>query len=229
MNNLTKYIIFFLVSLSLIGCSRFKDAQTPHDSKSSDVEYKSISLVGFGVEGFVSYCSGVWVAKDAFLTANHCVKDEDGRIIYTIRNDISAVDADEVESLRFGDVVSHWEDADLALVRTKLSPEHGIAFLASIRPFVGEQVQTMGNPLGLWFSYSTGTVAAIRKTDPDSTWFIQSTAPISPGNSGGGLFDMNGDLIGICNGYFPHGENLNLYVHLEYIRKFLSDNKDYLK
>jgi S1-C subfamily serine protease len=84
----------------------------------------------------------------------------------------------------------------------------------------------MGHPLGLFWSYSRGQVAAIRFRafgDEEAMSWVQATAPVSPGNSGGGLFDEDGSLIGICHGVLTKGQSLNLFVHPDYIRKFLAE------
>lgn len=112
---------------------------------------------------------------------------------------------------------------DLALVRVALPPEHEVAAVGQ-GPSVGQPVETMGHPLGLVWSYSRGNVAAVRRItfgDGGPVWFVQSTASISPGNSGGGLFDASGAIVGIAHGYFPRGENVNIYVHPIHVRAFL--------
>ena len=84
----------------------------------------------------------------------------------------------------------------------------------------GSFAQAMGHPMGLWFSYSSGDVAAVRTTtaglESPITW-IQATVPISPGNSGGGLFNAQGDLIGIASrARTGRAQLLNLFVPIEY-------------
>ena len=62
---------------------------------------------------------------------------------------------------------------------------------------VGENVFAVGNPYGLAWSYSTGVVSAIRKHSGDALRMIQTQVPLNPGNSGGGLYDAAGALVGI--------------------------------
>ena len=100
-------------------------------------------------------------------------------------------------------------------------PPHGIAELAPRAPTAGAKVATMGNPLGLWWSFSSGEVAAIRHLD-ETILLIQATAPISPGNSGCGLFDGQGRLVGIGYAVVSEGANLGFFVHLSHIQDLLS-------
>ncbi len=64
---------------------------------------------------------------------------------------------------------------------------------------VGEAVFAIGNPLGLGWSYSNGAISAIRRYAYESELLrlIQAQLPLNPGNSGGGLYDNSGALIGI--------------------------------
>lgn len=72
---------------------------------------------------------------------------------------------------------------------------------------VGQQVFAVGAPEGLDLTLSEGIISALRHFD-DSV-LIQTTAPISPGSSGGGLFDSHGRLVGITSYKMKEGENLN--------------------
>lgn len=215
--------LFALVLLSF-GCSR--PSQTPHTNASADVEQKTVALVQAEDNEARAFCSGVWVGEDEILTAAHCVSDQEigDAIDYVTRGDLSANDGDELETLRIAKLDARDEDRDLALLRVKFAPAHPIPRVASTVT-VGQPTQTMGHPLGLWWSYSTGSVSALRFGTfilPIPAWWVQTTAPISPGNSGGGLFDADGNLLGICHGSATRGQNLNLYVHADYVRAFLA-------
>lgn len=76
----------------------------------------------------------------------------------------------------------------------------------------GQKVYAIGNPLGLERSISEGIVSGIRFDDGRK--LIQTTAPISPGSSGGGLFNDNGELIGITTATLVNGQNLNFAIPL---------------
>lgn len=199
-------------------------SQTPHTSAAADIEGKTIALVRSNDEGETRvFCSGVWIDEDMIVTADHCVRElEDGASVdYVTRGDVQAGRGDHVATLRRAAVLVHGADHDLAVLKADAAPAHGVARVG-VQPAVGDPVQTMGHPLGLWWSYSTGNVAALRVVPeevigyPDQ-WWVQSTAPISPGNSGGGLFDMYGELIGIAHAYMPRGENVNFYIDARYV------------
>jgi len=75
---------------------------------------------------------------------------------------------------------------------------------------VGSRIYALGNPRGLELTLSDGLVSALRKDGKGALAWIQISAPISPGSSGGGVFDENGRLVGISTAGFTDGQNLNL-------------------
>ncbi|MGD0094083.1 MAG: trypsin-like peptidase domain-containing protein [Planctomycetota bacterium] len=71
--------------------------------------------------------------------------------------------------------------------------------LASTLLNAGEKVFAVGNPLGLPWTYTEGTISSLRKisAQPQDTDLYQTSTPINSGNSGGGLYTMDGVLIGV--------------------------------
>ncbi len=131
---------------------------------------------------------------------------------------------------------------DLALIKTIKLDEPSAIKLADEMPKVGERVAAFGNPRGFSFSTSEGIVSSIRKGTEiiesigreaysflgyatDATW-IQTTAAISPGNSGGPLVTMKGELVGLNTWNRTDGQNLNFAISLLDIRRML-EGKSY--
>ncbi|MGZ8845315.1 MAG: S1C family serine protease, partial [Pyrinomonadaceae bacterium] len=102
------------------------------------------------------------------------------------------------------------EEADLALLRVDLPADRSrpLTLTASL-PDEGEPVFVIGNPLRLEGSVSDGIVSAVREV-PDLGRIIQTTAPVSHGNSGSPLFNMRGQVIGIVTVKVTNGQNINL-------------------
>lgn len=80
---------------------------------------------------------------------------------------------------------------------------------------IGDPVYAIGAPQGLELTLSNGLVSGIREYK--GTEYIQTTAPISQGSSGGGLFDAQGRLVGITTMYLKDGQNLNFAIPAELI------------
>jgi S1-C subfamily serine protease len=108
-------------------------------------------------------------------------------------------------------------DEEFDLCRLNVSgmtaPSVAIADVAAVRP--GQKVLALGAPKGLELTISEGIVSALREV-PDGT-LIQTTAPISPGSSGGGLFNSAGELVGIITLTSRYGQNLNFAVPADWI------------
>lgn len=87
----------------------------------------------------------------------------------------------------------------------KLKPVAGVRSYDSLE--VGEPAYTLGSPVGLELTLSNGIVSGRREEDGRN--YVQTTAPISPGSSGGGLFDARGNLIGVTTLVLVGREHLN--------------------
>jgi tol-pal system protein YbgF len=85
---------------------------------------------------------------------------------------------------------------------------------------VGARVYAIGAPKGLQLTLSEGIVSNFREID--EAQYVQTTAPISPGSSGGGLFDDQGRLVGLPTFYLEGGQQLNFAVPVELIKQLLA-------
>jgi S1-C subfamily serine protease len=83
---------------------------------------------------------------------------------------------------------------------------------------VGQRVYALGNPKGLELTLSDGLLSGLRKDQNNKLMLIQTTAPISPGSSGGGLFDDEGRLIGLTTMHIKDSQNLNFAVPINWLR-----------
>jgi len=99
----------------------------------------------------------------------------------------------------------------LVLEESKLSPIKGVRKFRELE--IGEKVYTVGAPSGLESTLGEGIISGKRE-DRDRK-LIQTSAPISPGSSGGGLFDSYGNLIGITTFGVRDAQNLNFAISVE--------------
>jgi hypothetical protein len=87
---------------------------------------------------------------------------------------------------------------------------------------VGEEVVAIGNPLLLESTVSNGIISGLRTSKKQGGKFLQTTAPLSPGSSGGPLFNMRGEVVGINTLYLESGENLNFAIPVNDAKLLLS-------
>lgn len=91
---------------------------------------------------------------------------------------------------------------------------------------IGESVVAIGNPQGLENTVSNGIISGKRKFQGFT--LLQTTTPISPGSSGGPLFNMRGEVIGITSATLAteNSQNLNFAIPINYARGLLQENKN---
>ncbi len=88
---------------------------------------------------------------------------------------------------------------------------------------VGEEVVAIGNPLGLELTVSNGILSGIRSDEKEDGKLLQITAPISRGSSGGPLFNMSGEVVGINALILEGGESLNFAIPINDAQRLLSE------
>ena len=93
--------------------------------------------------------------------------------------------------------------------------------LAIDDPRVGATVYAIGSPEGLSSSLSQGIVSGFRELNEGSRW-LQTTAPISHGSSGGPLVLADGTIAGVTTLTRKDAQNLNFAIPVSKVRKFLS-------
>ena len=145
--------------------------------------------------------SAVAISEHELLTNCHVVKDEARvRLVHD-------------KAQQTADVVSVNDKADRCVLRT----DNKLGKWVAVRPYddikVGERALTVGTPQGLELTVADGVVSS--KRSDDGRRFVQTTAPISQGSSGGGLFDAEGHLLGITTFYLKVGQNLNFAIAAE--------------
>ena len=143
--------------------------------------------------------SGVIISDDGYIiTNNHVICDDSGA---TIADNITVhlTNGEEYKAVAVGADA----DSDIAVLKIEAT---GLTFAVSGNSddlAVGEEVVVVGNPLGeLGGTVTNGIVSATeREIDVNGVTMslIQTNAAVNPGNSGGGMFNMKGELVGIVN------------------------------
>ncbi|WP_059170410.1 S1C family serine protease [Bacillus sp. FJAT-27445] len=147
--------------------------------------------------------SGVLISKSLILTNEHVVSHNPNMTALFLNG----------EEVDIAGVVVKDKDKDLAIIK--------LATPVTVKPVTlgtvanskkGDSVVAIGSPIGLQNSISQGLISSFR--DEGGVKYIQTTAPISFGSSGGGLFNTKGELIGITSsGIF--GTSLNFAISVD--------------
>ncbi len=172
-------------------------------------EYASAATVEITAigDGFISTGTGFFCDSDAYLITNYHVIDGASEAYITIsdggRYDITGY-------------LGYDESLDIALLETTYSPKT-ILSSCSETIHTGEAVYTIGSSEGLTASFSSGIVSMSNRV-LDGQSFIQITAQISHGNSGGPVLNSAGEVIGISTATIESGQNLNFAIPIYQIK-----------
>jgi serine protease Do len=161
--------------------------------------------------------SAVVVAPDTLLTNCHVLAKAKRVSVRRAKTNFDA-------KLQYADV-----ERDLCQLTVANLAAPAVAIGDSDKVAVGQHVFTLGNPQGLELTLSDGLVSALRKDDKGALVLIQTTAPISQGSSGGGLFDENGRLIGITSLQAVEGQNLNFARPINWLKDLPERNAAAMK
>ena len=119
-------------------------------------------------------------------------------------------------------IVALRPDLDLAVLKVEAQGLPVVALGDSDAVKVGEQAVAIGSPMGLENTVSDGLISAIRKAGPGGR-ILQITSPISPGSSGGPLFNTKGEVVGITFAGFDEGQNLNFAIPINNAKPLIRD------
>ena len=155
--------------------------------------------------------SGFLISADGIVvTNNHVINPPDTRAkLESIT--VTLADGTEYEA----DVVGSDAASDLAVLKIRSNKTFPfVRFGDSAATRVGDWVVAIGNPFGLGGTVTAGIISAVyRNTGQGGAYdrYLQTDASINRGNSGGPLFDMRGNVIGINNAIFsPSGGSVGI-------------------
>lgn len=151
----------------------------------------------------VAQGSGVSILHQQVVTNCHVFKDAvSAKVVYLTRS-LPA-------SLLFSDL-----ERDLCTLRVPGLPAPAAKFGSTASLQVGEKAYAIGAPQGFTLTLTDGLISSVRPVPGGNV--IQTSAAISPGSSGGGLFNSRAELLGITTLYFKDSPQLNFAVPVEWI------------
>lgn len=188
-------------------CAASAPAKSP-ERIFEDASRSVVVIQAYGSDGSpLNQGSGVVVGKGSVVTNCHVI-DEAARLVVQYAHgetdaklDLSDPDRD----------LCHLDVPGLAAPSAELAP-------APVK--TGQRVYAIGAPEGLELTISEGLVSSIREFE--GSQYIQTSAPISAGSSGGGLFDTEGRLVGITAFFVPEGQNINFALPTVWISELLA-------
>lgn len=146
--------------------------------------------------------SGVVVRSNGIIVTNaHVVKGADElRVVFGDRREFPA------------EIIAQDEATDLAILRIDTNGEtlQTLAVGSMTEPEIGDIVLAIGNPFGVGQTVTSGIISALGRTNvSDISSAIQTDAAVNPGNSGGALVNLSGELIGVNTAIFSRSGGSN--------------------
>lgn len=126
---------------------------------------------------------------------------------------------------RSATVVGTDPSSDLAVVQVQNPPQYAKALpLVENEPPIGTRVAAIGSPYSLEGSISSGIISAVNRSIPAPNGYtipdaIQTDAPVNPGNSGGPLLNLDGEVVGVISS--GGGENLAFAVSAALMKRVI--------
>jgi len=191
---------------------------TPHPKTiatiAKEVNGSVVSIVMSDKDGHpIAQGSGFVINKDGQVVTNyHVIKSGTSAVIKFPDGAFFAVDG----------VLASDKNRDVAIIKAHGNDFRMLTLGDSDRVQIGEDVVAIGSPLSLESTVSNGIVSGIRTVEEAGGELLQITAPISPGSSGGPLFNMIGQVVGITTSRLRDGENLNFAIPINDIKPLLT-------
>lgn len=243
------WLMMLMLSLSM-GCVTGK-GQEVKTAKAEQIEAKyktevksssklhqhlsnsTVALVARNDEGNIRpYCTGVWVSETEIVTAAHCVEEDEFGILspvgkfvhYIVQPEVRGM-GQEPAALHLAEVkyVVHYHDVAVLKAFKAGIPMHEYVVMAEELPGVGEAVYIVGHPRGHYWSFAQGIVSAYR-TETSIGPAVQVNGTVWFGNSGGGVFDSQGRLVGICSRLTGIPE-MSLFAHLDSVKRAVDKSR----
>lgn len=163
--------------------------------------------------------SGFIISEDGYIVTNNHVVDK--------AEDIQAILEDGKKYK--AEIVGKDAKTDIALL--KIEPEqklHAVELGNSDNLRIGDWVMAIGNPFGLGYTVTAGIVSAKGRSLGLGAYddFIQTDAPLNPGNSGGPLFNLYGEVVGVNTAIAARGQGIGFSIPINMASHIINQLKE---
>jgi tetratricopeptide (TPR) repeat protein len=226
--SLAVWAAFVFVFAGVIDATRCQEPEFPRKppatraSSEEDVAVRLFRSAAPSVVAVVAYDakdnklatgSGFFLTSDVVVTNLHVTKGADS----------VSVRLPSKEEMRVIGVVGFDSNADIILFKVDGSSKHVLRLSTELPP-VGTRVYAIGSPRGLTNTLSEGLISGQRELG-EGIIALQTSAPISPGSSGGPLLTRDARVVGITTASFLESQNLNLAIAAASIQKLADEDK----
>ena len=165
--------------------------------------------------------SGFIISKDGLIVTNaHVVRGSD-KIQIQFEND---------KNFYTAKILGKDRSSDIALLKVNVKKSlKPIEFGDSQKLQVGEWVAAIGNPHGYGHTMTKGIISAVKREIDDLNLFplLQTDASVNPGNSGGPLVNLKGEVVGVNNAIAAGANGISFAIPINNVKTVLKDLKTY--
>ncbi len=206
-------IASLLVFLSVAGQAAKPEDEAPADIFASQSD-AIVVVVGLGKSKRSSRLgSGFIVSEDGQIVTNYHIIEKAKKIFVKLKN------KKVYNRVR---VISFDRRKDIAVLKIDARRLKKVVLGNSHNVKIGQRVITIGNPLGLENTVADGLISSLRK-DETGQAMLQISVPLSSGSSGGPLFNLEGEVIGITTASMANGQNLNFAIPINELGPLLKE------
>ncbi|MCI5668203.1 MAG: trypsin-like peptidase domain-containing protein [Oscillospiraceae bacterium] len=194
------------------------------------IVYIEVYVTYRGQETLYGAGSGIVISQDGYIITNAHVAENDSYPVSKLEVNVNTTDpetGDVVSNKYVAELLGSDTDTDLAVLKIDATGLTAAKLGNSDELSLGDDVVVIGNPLGLETSVSKGVVSGLDRQvyDDNSISAIQTDTAINSGNSGGGMFNMYGEVVGVVNMKLinDNAENLGFAITINDAKAVISD------
>src|SRR3989338_2444061 len=211
-----KYIIFLLILLLVwpleVCLAADKDTVITNIFKRQADSIVVVGVIGKRKKGDRAG-SGFFISEDGLILTNYHLIKKARRLFVKLRNDtvytrVKVVNVDVPRDI----AVLKIDDKGVGQ-----GPARPVKLGDSDKVAIGQRVVAIGNPLGLENTVSDGLISAIRPAE-QGIKLLQVSVPLSNGSSGGPLFNLQGEVIGVVAASLQKGQSLNFAIPINSVK-----------
>lgn len=194
------------------------------------IVYIEVYVTYRGQETLYGAGSGIVISQDGYIITNAHVAENENYPVSKLEVNVNTTDpetGDVVSNKYTAELLGSDTDTDLAVLKIDATGLTAAKLGNSDELSLGDDVVVIGNPLGLETSVSKGVVSGLNRQvyDDNSISAIQTDTAINSGNSGGGMFNMYGEVVGVVNMKLinDNAENLGFAITINDAKAVISD------